>query len=262
MTPPAPPVEASGLEAMPAAPPVSGVGRDLTSEPQAIARAPAASSQVQSTRPLDPRIFTSKGQPKSFEHSVAATGDQSSGQTTRNFDLVTRLIHSQVAGWARRARSGAPLQAFKIAARRATTGARMTQHFLAKSEPDVYSWDRLVQEGKAVWDGVRNFEARGNLRAMKKGDLVLFYHSGEGKEIVGIAKVLKEAYPDKSADDGDWVCVDLAPVKPLAAKVTLAAVKADASLAEMALVKRSRLSVSRVAPAEFARILKLGRTKL
>lgn len=138
----------------------------------------------------------------------------------------------------------------------------MTQHFLAKSEPDVYSWDRFVEEGKAVWDGVRNFEARGNLRAMKKGDLVLFYHSGEGKEIVGIARVLKEAYPDKSADEGDWVSVDLAPVKPLATAVTLATVKADASLAEMALVKRSRLSVSRVTPSEFARILKLGRTKL
>jgi predicted RNA-binding protein with PUA-like domain len=138
----------------------------------------------------------------------------------------------------------------------------MTQHFLAKSEPAVYSWDRFVEEGKAVWDGVRNFEARGNLRAMKKGDLVLFYHSGEGKEIVGIAKVLKEAYPDKSADEGDWVSVDLTPVKPLATAVTLAAVKADPSLAEMALVKRSRLSVSRVTPSEFARILKLGRTKL
>lgn len=138
----------------------------------------------------------------------------------------------------------------------------MPQHFLVKSEPDVYSWERFVEEGRAVWDGVRNFEARGNLRAMKKGDLVLFYHSGEGKEIVGVAKVLKEAYPDKSADDGDWVCVDLAPVKPLAATVTLAAVKADPSLGEMALVKRSRLSVSPVTGPEFARILKLGRTKL
>jgi predicted RNA-binding protein with PUA-like domain len=138
----------------------------------------------------------------------------------------------------------------------------MPQHFLVKSEPDVYSWERFVEEGRAVWDGVRNFEARGNLRAMQKGDLVLFYHSGEGKEIVGVAKVLKEAYPDKTADEGDWVCVDLAPVKPLAATVTLTAVKADPSLGEMALVKRSRLSVSPVTGPEFARILKLGRTKL
>jgi len=138
----------------------------------------------------------------------------------------------------------------------------MAAHFLAKSEPDVYSWDRLVKDGKTVWDGVRNFEARGNLRAMKQGDLVLFYHSGESKAIVGIAKVLREAYPDASAKEGDWVAVDLAPVKPLAKEVTLAAVKADASLADMAIVKKSRLSVSRVTPAEFARVLKLAGTKL
>ncbi len=138
----------------------------------------------------------------------------------------------------------------------------MAAHFLAKSEPDVYSWDRFVKEGKAVWDGVRNFEARGNLRAMKKGDLVLFYHSGDGKCVVGVAKVTREAYPDKTAEDGDWVAVDLAPVKPLAAPVTLAAIKAEPELAEMSLVKRSRLSVSRVTPAEFARVLKLGKTKL
>ena len=138
----------------------------------------------------------------------------------------------------------------------------MAAHFLAKSEPDVYSWDRLVKDGKTVWDGVRNFEARGNLRAMKKDDLVLFYHSGEGKAIVGIAKVQREAYPDASAKEGDWVAVDLAPVKPLAKEVTLAAVKADAALADMAIVKKSRLSVSRVTPAEFARVLKLAGTKL
>jgi predicted RNA-binding protein with PUA-like domain len=138
----------------------------------------------------------------------------------------------------------------------------MAAHFLAKSEPDVYSWDRLVKDGKTVWDGVRNFEARGNLRAMKQGDLVLFYHSGESKAIVGIAKVLCEAYPDASAKEGDWVAVDLAPVKPLAKEVTLAAVKADAALADMAIVKKSRLSVSRVTPAEFARVLKLAGTKL
>ena len=135
-------------------------------------------------------------------------------------------------------------------------------HFLAKSEPAVYPWERLVKDGKTVWDGVRNFEARGNLRAMKKGDLVLFYHSGEGKEIVGIAKVVREAYPDKTADEGDWVAVDLAPVKPLASPVTLAAVKADPALADMAIVRRSRLSVSRVTPSEFARVLKLSGTKL
>lgn len=138
----------------------------------------------------------------------------------------------------------------------------MPQHFLAKSEPGVYSWDRFVKEGKAVWDGVRNFEARGNLRAMKKGDLVFFYHSGEGKEIVGVAKVTREAYPEKTKDEGDWVAVDLAPVKPLAEPVTLAAIKADSKLAGMAIVKKSRLSVSPVTPAEFARVLELAKTKM
>ncbi|HVW30052.1 MAG TPA: EVE domain-containing protein [Polyangiaceae bacterium] len=138
----------------------------------------------------------------------------------------------------------------------------MQQHFLVKSEPGVYSWERFVKEAKAVWDGVRNFEARGNLRAMKKGDLAFFYHSGEGKEIVGVAKVIREAYPEKTADEGEWVCVDLAPVKALASPVTLAAIKADPELAGMALVKRSRLSVSKVTAAEFARVLKLGKTKI
>ena len=138
----------------------------------------------------------------------------------------------------------------------------MPQHFLAKSEPGTYSWDRFVKEGKAVWDGVRNFEARGNLRAMKKGDLVFFYHSGEGKEIVGVAKVTREAYPEKTKDEGDWVSVDLAPVKPLAEPVTLAAIKADSKLAGMAIVKKSRLSVSPVTPAEFARVLELAKTKM
>jgi len=138
----------------------------------------------------------------------------------------------------------------------------MPQYFLAKSEPGVYSWDRFVKEGTAVWDGVRNFEARGNLRAMKKGDLVFFYHSGEGKEIVGVAKVTREAYPEKTSDEGDWVSVDLVPVKPLAEAVTLAAIKADPELSGMALVKRSRLSVSPVSSAEFSRVLKLGKTKI
>ena len=138
----------------------------------------------------------------------------------------------------------------------------MTQHFLAKSEPDVYPWDRLVTEKKARWDGVRNFEARNNLRAMKKGDLVLFYHSNEGKAVVGVAKVVREAYADPTAEEGDWSCVDLAPVKALAVPVTLAQIKADAALADIALIKRSRLSVVAITPAHFARVLKLGKTKL
>jgi predicted RNA-binding protein with PUA-like domain len=135
-------------------------------------------------------------------------------------------------------------------------------HFLAKSEPDAYSWDRLVTERKARWDGVRNFEARNNLRAMKKGDLVLFYHSNEGKAVVGVAKVVREAYADPTADDGDWSCVDIAPVKALSAPVTLAQIKADRALADVALIKKSRLSVVPLTPAHFARILELGKTKL
>lgn len=138
----------------------------------------------------------------------------------------------------------------------------MPQYFLAKSEPSVYPWSRLVEEKHAVWDGVRNFEARNNLRAMKKGDLVFFYHSNEEKAVVGIAKVTKEAYPDASAKDGDWSAVDLAPVKPMSKAVTLSAIKADLSLAELPLVKKSRLSVSTVSAKDFARILKLGATKL
>src|SRR5882762_8258428 len=96
-----------------------------------------------------------------------------------------------------------------------------TQHWLVKSEPDVYSWDKLKAEKRAVWDGVRNFEARNNLRAMKQGDLVLFYHSNEGKEIVGVAKVSREAYPDPSAAGEDWSAVELVPVKALTRAVTL-----------------------------------------
>jgi predicted RNA-binding protein with PUA-like domain len=119
-----------------------------------------------------------------------------------------------------------------------------------------------VAEGRAAWDGVRNFEARNNLRAMKKGDLVLFYHSNEGKAVVGIAKVVREAYAEKTTDEGEWSSVDLAPVKPLSVPVTLAQIKADSKLTDILLVKRSRLSVVPVSAAHFAHILKLGVTKL
>src|SRR6266540_538581 len=119
-------------------------------------------------------------------------------------------------------------------------------YWLVKSEPESYSWTQLVKDGKTAWTGVRNFAARNNLRAMKPGDGVFFYHSGEGKEIVGIARVLKAAYPDPTARDGDWSCVDLAPVKALGKPVNLQTIKADRILKEMALAKRSRLSVSPV----------------
>ena len=134
-------------------------------------------------------------------------------------------------------------------------------YWLAKSEPETYSWADLVKDGKTAWTGVRNFQARINLRAMKSGDRVLFYHSGEGKEIVGLAKVVKEAYPDPTAKEGDWVCVDLAAVKPLMKSVTLPAVKADSALKNMVLVKNSRLSVQPITEKEFARVLELAATK-
>jgi len=135
-------------------------------------------------------------------------------------------------------------------------------HWLVKSEPFKYSWQKFVADKKAVWDGVRNFEARNNLRAMKKGDLVLFYHSSEGKEVVGIASVAKEAYPDPTATEGDWSAVELTPKKALNAPVTLAQVKADKQLAAFALVRKARISVISATPAEFARVLELGKTKL
>jgi predicted RNA-binding protein with PUA-like domain len=136
----------------------------------------------------------------------------------------------------------------------------MKNCWLVKSEPSTYSWADLVRDKRTRWDGVRNFEARNNLRGMKKGDLVLYYHSGEGKEIVGIAKVVAEGYPDPTASEGDWTAVDLAPHKPLARPVTLAELKADKSFADLALVRKSRISVVPIGPDELARILDLAKT--
>ena len=135
-------------------------------------------------------------------------------------------------------------------------------YWLAKSEPEAYSWAQLVKDGKTAWTGVRNFQARNNLRAMRRGDWVLFYHSVTEKQIVGVARVAGEAYPDATATEGDWSCVDLEPAKALKTPVTLEAIKGDAALQEMALLKQSRLSVTPLTPAEFRRILALGETKL
>ena len=135
-------------------------------------------------------------------------------------------------------------------------------YWLVKSEPSAYSWQNLQRDKHARWDGVRNFEARNNLRAMKKGDLVLYYHSGEGKEIVGFAKVVKEGYADPTATEGDWCAVDLAPVKALAKPVALSALKADKALANLAVVRKPRISVVAIRPAEFTRILELAQTTL
>lgn len=134
--------------------------------------------------------------------------------------------------------------------------------WLVKSEPETYSWDDLQKDGKTAWTGVRNFQARNNLRAMKVGDRVLFYHSGETKEIVALAKVVNAAYPDPTAKAGDWVCVDLAPVKALARPVTLPSVKADKQLKVMVLVQNSRLSVQPVTAEQFNRVLELAATKI
>lgn len=135
-------------------------------------------------------------------------------------------------------------------------------YWLVKSEPGTYAWDDLQKDGKTAWTGVRNFQARNILRAMRAGDRVLFYHSGEGREIVAVAKVVKAAYPDPTANEGDWVCVDLAPAKALAQPVTLPLVKADKLLKEMVLVKNSRLSVQPVTAEQFNRVLELAATKI
>ena len=133
-------------------------------------------------------------------------------------------------------------------------------HWLVKSEPETYSWATFVKEGRTAWTGVRNYQARIHLRTMKPGDHVLFYHSGETKDIVGLGKVLKAEYPDPTAKEGDWVCVDLAPVKPLVKPVNLTTIKADKALKNMVLVNNSRLSVQPVTEAEFKRILTLSGT--
>lgn len=132
------------------------------------------------------------------------------------------------------------------------------QYWLVKSEPVSYSWDAFVKEKRTAWTGVRNFQARKNLQAMKQGDRVLFYHSGSGKEVVGIAEVAKEAYADPTAQEEDWSCVDLVPLQQLARPVTLEQIKADRKLAGMALVRQSRLSVAPVGRAQFDRMLRLG----
>jgi len=136
------------------------------------------------------------------------------------------------------------------------------KYWLMKSEPFKYAWDELVKDRSTYWDGVRNYEARNNLASMKKGDLALYYHSNEGKEVVGVARVKKESYPDPTTDDERWVVVDIEPVLPLKEPVTLADIKADPKLAEMSLLRRSRLSVVPVERTEFNYILKLGKTKL
>ncbi len=139
----------------------------------------------------------------------------------------------------------------------------MSQGFwLVKQEPADYAWAAFVAEGRTAWTGVRNFAARNHLRSMHRGDMVFYYHSGEERQVVGLARVEKEAYPDPTATEGDWSAVDLSPVKALAKRVTLATIKADPTLRAMPLVRQSRLSVSPVTEAQFKRLLELAETKM
>ncbi len=134
-------------------------------------------------------------------------------------------------------------------------------HWLIKSEPFKYSWQQMLADKKTFWDGVRNYQARNNLREMKVGDLCFFYHSNEGKEIVGIVKIVKEHYQDPTTDDTNWVVVDVAPFQTLKKTVTLEQIKNDSRLANIGLVKQGRLSVMKLTQYEFDIILELSETK-
>ena len=135
-------------------------------------------------------------------------------------------------------------------------------YWLVKQEPEDYSWSDFLKDGKAAWTGVRSFAARKNLRSMKSGDLVFYYHSGEAKSLVGVARVAREAYPDPTAGEEDWSAVDLVPVKALDKPVSLSQIKADSILREMMLVRQTRLSVSLVTDGQFKRLLALSETKV
>ena len=135
----------------------------------------------------------------------------------------------------------------------------MKQFWLVKSEPSAYSWTDFLRDGKTAWTGVRNFTARNNLRAMRKGDAAFFYHSVTDKAVVGIANVVREAYTDPTAKEGDWSAVDLAPEKTLPKPVTLEQIKKNPKLKEMALLRLSRLSVQPVTKAQFEEIVRMGR---
>ena len=133
-----------------------------------------------------------------------------------------------------------------------------TRYWLVKSEPFKYSWEKFNEDGRTFWDGVRNYQARNNLREMKEGDLVLFYHSNEGKNVVGIAKVVKESYQDPTTDDKNWVVVDLSPVESLKNPVSLEQIKAEDSLKDISLIRQGRLSVMPLKATEFDKILEMS----
>src|SRR5215831_15594834 len=141
------------------------------------------------------------------------------------------------------------------------TTAKVSGLWMVKQEPESYSWNDFVRDGRTDWTGVRNFQARNNLRQMKVGDRVLFYHSGTGKCVVGIAEVAKAAYPDPTADDAQWVAVDLKPVKPLKEPVPLAAIRYNERLANLPLIRQSQLSVMPLTKEEFDTIVSMGSGK-
>lgn len=143
--------------------------------------------------------------------------------------------------------------------RRATSPA--PQHWMVKQEPSAYSWEDFVRDGGTAWTGVRNFQARNHLRAMRRGDRVLFYHSVTEKAVVGIAEVVREAFPDPTSTEGDWVCVQLAPVTPLRRPVALQEIKATPALKDIALLRQSRLSVLPLTEKEHEIILKIADKK-
>jgi predicted RNA-binding protein with PUA-like domain len=136
--------------------------------------------------------------------------------------------------------------------------AKAKQYWLVKQEPTSYSWSQFVKDGKTAWTGVRNYQARNNLQAMALGDEVFYYHSVVGKEVVGLAKVVRAAYPDPTADEPAWVSVDLAPVKPLPKPVTLEQIKAEPELKNIGLVRNSRISVIPLAEREFQKVCAMG----
>jgi predicted RNA-binding protein with PUA-like domain len=136
-----------------------------------------------------------------------------------------------------------------------------SKYWMVKQEPETYSWDDFVKDGRTDWTGVRNYQARNNLREMKVGDRVLFYHSGKGKEVVGMAEVAKSAYADPTADDPQWVAVDLKPLKPLGAPVPLAAIRYDKRLGQLPLIRQSQLSVMPLTKDEFDVIVAMGSGK-
>ena len=136
------------------------------------------------------------------------------------------------------------------------------QYWLVKQEPEAYSWSDFVRDGGTQWTGVRNFQARNHLRAMRPGDLVFFYHSVSEKQVVGVARVSREHFPDPTATEGDWSAVELQPVKPLKTPVTLDQIKADPALRDLPLIRQSRLSTQPVSEAQARRLLELGQTRL